>query len=107
MLHFLLPAYGIVVDCSYVLSVKASPPDVEMARLVARRYGGESESVPGCLFGGTGTLYRVFSDKAKTPGQCSCSGKTPVCGGHTLGMSIALGNKKPSAFFVRRDIDGP
>ena len=39
----------IVVDCSYVLTVKASPPDVEMARLVALCYGGESESVPGCL----------------------------------------------------------
>ena len=50
-----------IVDCSYVLAVKALPPDVEMARLVALRYGGESESVPGCLFDGTGTLYRLFS----------------------------------------------
>ena len=55
-----LPA-EIIVDCSYVLVVKASLPDVEMARLVALRYGGESESVPGCLFDGTGTLYRLFS----------------------------------------------
>ena len=65
-----LPA-EIIVDCSYVLAGKASPPDVEMARLVALRYGAESESVPGCLFDGTGTLYRLFSDKAKTPVQCS------------------------------------
>ena len=61
MLHFLLPAYGIVVDCSYVLSVKASPPDVEMARLVVLRYGGESASASGCLCDGTGTLHRLFS----------------------------------------------
>ena len=39
----------------------ASPRDVEMARLVALRYGGESASVPGCLCDGTGTLYRLFS----------------------------------------------
>ena len=51
----------IVVDCSYVLAVKASPPDVEMARLVALRCGGESASVPGCLCDGTGTLSRLFS----------------------------------------------
>ena len=51
-----------VVDYSYVLAVKASLPDVEMARLVALRYGGESASVPGCLCDGTGTLlYRLFS----------------------------------------------
>ena len=54
-----LPA-EIVVDCSYVLAVKASP-DVEMARLVALRYGGESASVPGCLCDDTGTLDRLFS----------------------------------------------
>ena len=51
----------IVVDYSYVLAVKASPPDVEMARFVALRYGGKSESVPGWLFNGTGNLYRLFS----------------------------------------------
>ena len=50
-----------VVDCSYVLAVKVSPPDVEMARLVALRYGGESASVSGCLCDGTGTLYRLLS----------------------------------------------
>ena len=43
------------------MAVKASPPDVEMARFVARRYGGESASVAGGLCGGTGTLYRTFS----------------------------------------------
>ena len=55
-----LPA-EIVVDCSYVLAVKASPPGVEMARLVALRYGDDSTSVPGCLCDGTGTLYRLLS----------------------------------------------
>ena len=33
---------------------------VEMSRLVALRYGGESASVPGCLCDGTGTLYRLY-----------------------------------------------
>ena len=46
-------------------------------------------------------------DKTKTPEQCSCSGKAPVFGGHTLGTSIALGNQKPSTFFMRRDFDEP
>ena len=55
-----LPA-KIVVDCSYVLDVKASPPDVEMARLLAIRYVGESASVPGCLCDGTSTLYCLCS----------------------------------------------
>ena len=50
-----------IVDCSYVLAVKTSPPAVEMARLVALRYGGESASVPVCLCDGTGTLYRLLS----------------------------------------------
>ena len=54
-----LPA-EIFNDCSYVIAVKASPPDVEMARLVALGYGSESVSDPGCLCDGTGTLYRVF-----------------------------------------------
>ena len=49
----------IVVDCRYVLAVKVSP-DVEMACLVALRYGGKSESVPGCLCDGTGTIYIIF-----------------------------------------------
>ena len=39
------PPAEIVVDYSSDLAVKASPPDVEMARLVALRYGGESASV--------------------------------------------------------------
>ena len=55
-----LPA-EIVLDCSYVLAIKASPPDVETERLVALRYGGESASAPGCLCDGTGTLYCMFS----------------------------------------------
>ena len=49
------------VDCSYVLAVKASPTDVEMARLVALSYGSESASVPGFLSDGTGTFHRLFS----------------------------------------------
>ena len=44
-----------------LLPAKASPPDVEMERLVALRYGGESASVPGCLCDGTGTVYHLFS----------------------------------------------
>ena len=55
-----LPAES-VVDCSYNLAIKASPPDVEMACLVVLRYGGESASVPDCLCDGTGTLYSLFS----------------------------------------------
>ena len=51
----------IVVDCFYVLAVEASPPYVEIARLVALRYGGESASAPGCSCDGTGPLYRLFS----------------------------------------------
>ena len=55
-----LPAQ-IVVDCSYFLAVKASPPDVDMARLVALRYGGESASTLGVLCAGTSTVCRLFS----------------------------------------------
>ena len=51
-------------------------------------------------------LPPFLCDKAKTPEQYSYSGKAPVFGGQTLGTSIALGNKKPSTFFVRRE-DGP
>ena len=51
----------IVINYSYVLAVKASPPNVEIARRVDLRYGGESASVPGCLYDGTRTLYRIFS----------------------------------------------
>ena len=39
----------VVVHYSYVPAIKASPSDVEMARLVALPYGGESASVSGCL----------------------------------------------------------
>ena len=45
-----------IVVCSYVLAVKASPPDVEVACLVALSYGGKSASVPGCVCDGTCTL---------------------------------------------------
>ena len=54
-----LPA-EIVVECSYVLAVKASP-DVEMARFVALRYGGDLALFPDSLCDGTGTIYRIFS----------------------------------------------
>ena len=68
-LHFLVHACStssclpaeIVVDCSYVVADQESPPDVEMARLVALRDGSESVSVLGCLCDGTGTLYRLVS----------------------------------------------
>ena len=86
----------IVVDCSYVLADKASPPYVEMARLVALSYGGESAPVPGCLCDRTGTLYRLFSVTYQvyiTPLQFACSGKAPVLWAFPLGISIALGKK--------------
>ena len=51
----------IVVDYRYVLAVKASPPDVAMARLVVLRYGVESASVPGCVCDEAHTLDRLFS----------------------------------------------
>ena len=92
-----LPA-EIVVDCSYVLAVKASPPDVEMARLVPLQYGGESALVPGCLCDGTGTLYRLFSDMTITPLQFACSGKAPVLRVVYLSMSIALGKSSRKRF---------
>ena len=41
--------------------MKASQPDMEMTRLFALRYGGESASVLGCLRGGTGTRYVLFT----------------------------------------------
>ena len=69
-----------IVDYSYVLAVKTSPPDVEMARLVALRYDGESASVPRCLCDGTGTLYRLFSDMTITPLQWLAQGNTLFCG---------------------------
>ena len=61
-----LPAeINTLLTVNYFLAVKASPPDddwfVEMARLVALRYGGQSASVLGCLSDGIGTLYRLFS----------------------------------------------
>ena len=68
----------IVVDCSYVLVVKASPPDVEMARLVTLRYGGESESVPGFLCDGTGTLYRLCSVTRPKPQSNAHAQRKPL-----------------------------
>ena len=44
-----LPA-EIVVDCSYVLAVKASPSDVEMARPVSLRCSGEWASPSRTFF---------------------------------------------------------
>ena len=66
MLHLPLPACRDFVDCSsyYVLADKSSQDDdwfVEMARLVALRYDGESAVATGCLCDGTGPLYRLFS----------------------------------------------
>ena len=74
----------IVVDCSYVLAVKASP-DVEMARLVALRYGGKSAPVPGCLRDGTGTLCRIFSVTGPhLHRNLLAQGKPLFCGPFTL-----------------------
>ena len=52
-----LPAEN-VVDCSYVFTVRVSPP--EMAHLVTLRYGSESASVPGaCVM--LQASFNVFS----------------------------------------------
>ena len=84
MLHVLPPRKEIVVDSSYVIAVKASPPDVEMARVVALRYGGESASVSGCLCDGTCTLYRHVSvTRAKPQGNVHAQGKPLFCGPYT------------------------
>ena len=87
-----LPA-EIVVDCIYVFTVEASPPDVEMVRLVALRYGGESSSISGCLCDGTGALYASSLITIMSPLQFGCSGKAPVWKDVYLSMSIALGKK--------------
>ena len=55
------PPAEIYVDCGYVLAVKASPSDAEMARLVTLSYSGKSALVPGFLCDGTCTLYHLFS----------------------------------------------
>ena len=80
------------MTASYVLAFKASPPDVMMARLVVLRYGGESESVPGYLSLGTGTLYRVFSVIRLKP-QSNVHAQGKPLSSDTLGMSIALRKK--------------
>ena len=87
-----------IVDCSYVLAVKALPPDVEMARLAVLRYGGESASVPGCFCDGTSTLYLLFSDMTMTPLQFACSGKDPALRASPRSMSIALGKNSRQRF---------
>ena len=62
MLHLAcLPAEMLLLTAATFSSSRHHHQDVEMARLVALRYGGESESVPGCLFDGTGTLHHLFS----------------------------------------------
>ena len=53
-------AAEMVVDYSYVFAVEASPPDVEMARLVGLRYSGEWESVPTCVCDGVSILFSLF-----------------------------------------------
>ena len=83
MLYLLLPPCGDFVDCSYLFTDKASPPPddvwfMEMARLVALRYGGESASASGCLCDGTGALYRLFSVNMTILLKFACSGKAPV-----------------------------
>ena len=100
MLHLLLPACGGFFDCSYLLADKASPPDndwfVEMARLVALRYGSESASAPGCLCDGTGTLYRVFSVDDHNPIAVCLMRESPCFAGgpseheHCAGKKIAV-----------------
>ena len=53
-------AAEMVVDYSYVFAVEASPPDVEMARLVGLRYSGEWESVPTCVCDGVSIPFSLF-----------------------------------------------
>ena len=53
-----LPA-EIVVNCSYVVDVMASPPVVQVPRLGALLYGGVSASFSGTLCDGTGTIYHL------------------------------------------------
>ena len=102
-----LPA-EIVVDSSYVLVVMASPPDVVMTRLVALRYGGESELVPGCLFDGTGTVYRLFSLKRPNPQSNAHAQEKPLFSeGISWAQALLWEIKKTSTFFMRRDFDGP
>ena len=63
LLHLHLPASRDFVNRSYLLAYMTSPPDdgwfVEMPRLVALRFGGETASAPGCLCTGTGSLCRL------------------------------------------------
>ena len=95
----------IAVACSYVLAVKVSPPDVEMARLVAQRYGGESASVPGCLCDGTGALFhRSFCDMTIiTPLQFACSGKVLVLRSVYLSIKIRRWKKnRRQRFYAAR-----
>ena len=93
-----------MVDFCYDLALKALPSDVELVRLVALLYGGESASVPGCLCDDSGTLY---GDMTITPLQFSGSAKVPVLQAFSLLMSIALARKYPSTVFMRRDFEGP
>ena len=95
MLHLCLPD-EISVDYSYVLAVKASPPDVEMARLVALRSGGASASVwAACVT--VQAPFIAFSlwydHNSLQCAQCACSGKAPVLLTVSLSISIAVGNK--------------
>ena len=78
-----------------------------MARLVALRYGGESASVPGCLRDGTGTLYRLFSNKTIIPWQFACSRKVPVLRAVYLRMSITSGKNSRKRFLCGETSTAP
>ena len=100
------PSAEIVVDRSSVLAVKASPPDVEMARLVALRYGGESPSVPGCLCDGApSTAFSLWCDHNPI---AICLLRENLCfAGRLPEHEHCSGKKTAVNVFMRRDFDRP
>ena len=107
VLHLLLPAYR---DCCW-LQLRSRRQDI-----TTRRGDGAPCRPSRRLRVGVSPglidrrckhpLSPFLCDKTKTPAHCSCSGKAPVFGGQARAL-IALRNKKPSTFFMRRDFDGP
>ena len=74
-----------------------------MARLVALRHCGESESVPGCLFHGTGTRCRPFSvTRPETQTNAQAQGKPDFSEGIPSTRAMLWGIKCRHCFFERR-----
>ena len=73
-----------------------------MARLVALRHCGESESVPGCLFHGTGTRCRPFSvTRPETQTNAHAQGKPDCSEGIPSARAMLWGIKSRQCFFER------